>query len=73
MGASFDLKYSNNLINFLVDLSHITLFDIKLKLIAGITCNYIRLRYSFPWQFKDESRKKRFEENFIIWNCKRHA
>ena len=48
MGASFDLKYSKNLIDFLVDLSHLTLFDIKLKLIAGIACNYIRLRYTFP-------------------------
>ena len=38
LGASFDLIYSNNLIHFLVNLSPLTLFDIQLKLIAGITC-----------------------------------
>ena len=38
LGTSFDLKYSNNLFCFLASLSHVTLFDIKLKLIAGTTC-----------------------------------
>ena len=37
LGVSFDLKHSNNLIRFLVGLSPLTLFDINLKLIAGIT------------------------------------
>ena len=36
--TSFDLKYSNNLIYFLASLSHVTLFGIKLKLIADTTC-----------------------------------
>ena len=38
LGTSFDLKYSNNVFCFLASLSHVTLFDIKLKLIAGTTC-----------------------------------
>ena len=36
--ARFDLKYSNNLIRFVVNLSPLTLFHIELKLIAAITC-----------------------------------
>lgn len=48
MGASIDLKYSNYLLRFLVNLSPLTLFDIKLKLLAGNTCIYIKLHYTFP-------------------------
>ena len=71
--ASLDLKYSNDLIHFLVNLSPLTLFVKKAKLIAGITCIYVKLRYTFPWQFKYESRNTRFEENFTIWNYQRHV
>ena len=78
LGASFDLKYSNKLIPFLVNLSPLTLFDMKLKLTAGIACIYIRLymykykvMYTFSWQFKHKSRKTRFEENSIAWHYKR--
>ena len=63
LGASFDLKYSNNLIHFLVISSPLTLFDINLRLIASITCIIsIRLRYTFPWQCKYKSRETGFEE-----------
>ena len=44
---------------------YLTLFDIKLKLIAAITCIYIKLRYTFSCQFKYESRETRSEENSI--------
>ena len=48
-GSKIDLKYSNNLIHFLVISSPLTLFDINLRLIAAITCIIsIRLRYTFP-------------------------
>ena len=38
LGKIVDLKYLNILIGFLVNLSPLTLFDIKLKLIGAITC-----------------------------------
>ena len=52
--------------------------DFKVKLIAGITCIYItciyiKLRCTYLWQFKCESRKKSLEENSIKWNYKTHV
>ena len=63
----------NKLIRFLVNLNSLTLLDIKLKLIAGITYIYIKLGYIYPWEFSYESRKTHFEENLILWNYKRHV
>ena len=56
-------KYGT-LIGFLVNTSPLLLFNVKLKLISSITCIYIKFRCTYPGQFKYESRKTRFEENY---------
>ena len=61
LGASFDLKYSNNLIRFLINI-----IWCKVKINCRHSCNYVRLRYAFLWQFKAaNTRSILFDQ--IIW------